>query len=404
MMRILFVDDEPSILEGLKRLLRKERGTWEMVFACGAEEALRHCDEAPFDVIVTDMRMPGMDGAELLRIVHQRHPSTIRFVLSGHADRDSVVRVARVAHQYLSKPCDPERLKESVRYALELRSTLENPSLRDLVGSLHSLPSLPETYRALVDAMADPATELSDVAAIVERDVAMSAKVLQLVNSSFFGTARRIGEIRGAATYLGFNAIRDLVLAIEVFRPPTDCDDDTIATLASLEARAFQTAVLAKQLCRDKVQGDLAFTGGLLHDVGCILLATQLPEFFRRAVEDSVRSGRPLQVVEKEMCGQTHAEVGAFLLGAWGLPYPIVEVVAYHHRPSDLGRSAFDELTAVHVATALIEAGTAGSSHVPAKSRIDFRYLEAIGCADRLTEWLEQGATEARCGAGEGGR
>ncbi|MBV9849174.1 MAG: response regulator [Armatimonadetes bacterium] len=115
MIRVLFVDDESHILSGLQRMLRPLRHEWAMTFAEGGPAALDALAGAEFDVIVTDMRMPGMSGAQLLAEVRRRHPRVARIVLSGQSDREHLQQLAQTPHEYLSKPCDTELLKETVR-------------------------------------------------------------------------------------------------------------------------------------------------------------------------------------------------------------------------------------------------------------------------------------------------
>src|ERR1017187_6368046 len=114
MKNLLFVDDEVRVLQGLQRQLYGMRNEWNMNFKEGGAKALDFMASAPVDVIVTDMMMPGMDGAQLLTEVMKRHPDTIRIVLSGHADREAILRLVGPAHQYLSKPCDAEELRNAI--------------------------------------------------------------------------------------------------------------------------------------------------------------------------------------------------------------------------------------------------------------------------------------------------
>jgi hypothetical protein len=175
-------------------------------------------EASPFDVIVSDMRMPGMDGAALLSLVREKYPQVVRIILSSQAELSTALRVVPVAHQFLSKPCDAQMLRVAIERACHLKALLHDDSIRSMVGGLGELPSLPRTYHALTLALADPNTSIQKVAAIVEFDVGIAAKILQLVNSAFFGIARSITNIQGAVGYLGVSTLRSLVLSVEVFR------------------------------------------------------------------------------------------------------------------------------------------------------------------------------------------
>ncbi len=114
MKRVLFVDDEPKVLAGLQRMLRPLRHEWRMTFAAGGAEALAMLERGPFDVLVTDMRMPGIDGPQLLEEVRRRFPHVLRIALTGQYHGDAVQRSAALAHYHLAKPCDPDMLKEAI--------------------------------------------------------------------------------------------------------------------------------------------------------------------------------------------------------------------------------------------------------------------------------------------------
>ena len=228
MRRVLFVDDELSMLEGLRRMMHAQRHEWEMAFAAGGEAALALMEASPFDVIVSDMGMPGMDGARLLAQVRDRHPQVVRIVLSGEMELSTALRVVPVAHQFLAKPCDAGTLRVAVERACHLRGLLTDDSIRSTVGALRDLPSPPRTYDLLTKALTDPDTSLQALARIVEQDVGTSAKILQLVNSAFFGLANSITNIEHAVIYLGINTLRCLVVSLEVFSQP-DLDESLAA-------------------------------------------------------------------------------------------------------------------------------------------------------------------------------
>ena len=185
---VLFVDDQQEILDGLRDALRGQRHAWRMTFAPDAQQALAQMREAPVDVVVSDMRMPGMDGAELLGEIQRDHPDTIRIVLSGYADSLALTRAAGVAHRFLAKPADTEDLVRVIERSCALHELSAQVSRNRTSAALSSLPSAPLAYVELTRMLNDERASARDVAEVVERDVAMAAKVLQLANSAFFGT------------------------------------------------------------------------------------------------------------------------------------------------------------------------------------------------------------------------
>ena len=349
--RILFVDDEPMVLTGIQRSLRTMRKEWEMAFATSGPEALEMLARAPFDVVVSDMRMPGMDGAELLEQVKTRFPQTVRFVLSGQSEREAILRSVGPTHQYLSKPCDGEELKQKIIHAFALRELLDNPQLKEIVSRLQTVPSLPQLYVAVTDALRLPDVSVAKIADLVAQDMGMTSKVLQLVNSAFFGLPCRVSNPQQAVSLLGIDNVKALVLSVHVF---SELEGQSTQEMSFLWSHSMHTAALAKaithsQHCKQTIE-DEAFAAGLLHDVGRLVLASvcgnQYQSVFRIAAEEPAS----ISEIEQGVFGCSHAEVGAYLLGLWGLPDPIVEAVAWHHSPSRAGLSAFSPVIAVHVA------------------------------------------------------
>lgn len=386
-MRVLFVDDEPNILSGLRRILRGQRKEWEMTFVESGQSALEAMDEASSDVIVSDMKMPGMDGAELLSRVREKHPSTIRIALSGQTDSNMIYRCVQHAHQYLAKPCDADSLVSAVQRAFKLRDLMQDDKLNAIVADLTSLPSLPEQYEKIMQEIQSDDPSLQKVGEIIETDVAMSAKILQLVNSAFFGLAHNLSSPAEAAMYLGVDVLRSLVLTTGVF---SQFDEEKIdaKTIKSVWDHSTQLGALAKEIALDQTSesliGDYALMGGLLADAGKLIFAANFPEDFAK-VEAAISSEQRLDYeIEREVLGHGHPEVGAYLVGLWGLPNPVVECVAYHHAPAECAETEFSPLSAVHIANAIICAD--GDQE---DMQLDLGHIEQIGVSDKLTAWTE---------------
>src|SRR3984957_13143585 len=208
MKRLLFVDDEPRVLQGLKAGLYTRRRDWDMHFAEGGAKAIELMRDSHFDVLVTDLRMPGVDGTTLVARARADFPGTIRVVLSGYADERQSQGLVSLAHRYLSKPCEPERLEECIDRCLTTQALIESPDLRVRLGAVGALPPMPRTFAALQRALADPSIELSKVSGIIEKDPAVSAKVLQVCNSAFFRLPRRVSTIKRSYYWRGSLKIR----------------------------------------------------------------------------------------------------------------------------------------------------------------------------------------------------
>jgi HD-like signal output (HDOD) protein len=392
MTHILFVDDEPRVLDGLKRMLRSMRHEWVMTFVNSGEEALSTLAQSPFDVVVSDMRMPGMDGAQLLNEVQRRYPRCVRIVLSGQSDQEMIYQSIGATHQFLSKPCEAEELKATIQRACVLRALLASESLRSLVAGIQTIPSLPTLYMEIKQEAQSDTSSLKSIGAIIAKDMGMTAKILQLVNSAFFGAPRTLSNPEEAVSLLGLERVQALILTVHVFSQFTTAAGGSGFQVDRLWGESMGIGALARAIAVDEKlpphKVEQAYTAGLLHDVGMLVLASNMTQRYNAILESVAKEGRPLPEVEQRELGVTHAEVGAYLLGLWGLGDPIVEAVAFHHHPSECMGEIFSPLTAVHVASALHQESSHPSTEdVP--SQIDAVYLEKLHMTSRLSHWRE---------------
>ncbi|MBK6685750.1 MAG: HDOD domain-containing protein [Deltaproteobacteria bacterium] len=353
-MRVLLVDDELRVVEGLNRMLYAIAPDWEVETASSGAEALARLAEVTCDVVISDMMMPLMSGAELLEKVRERHPSAARIILSGQTDRHASMRVLNVAHQFLDKPCPPERLVDTVERLQALRRELEDPRVLATVGRVGSLPSAPTLYLELnrLLAMDNPPEEA--VRRLLSQEPAMGAKVLQLANSSFFGRGMTVASVDVAVKRLGLRLVRELVLAAEVFRPVPGVD---LHFVDALQMRALRAVRLVRSIMRNSKDVELAATAAILADVGQLL--------------ERMDSGPPASRSEDP---RFHASLGAYLLSLWSLPPVLVEAVARHHgpwpEPPTLGVSS-----AVYLAHSMV-----------AGEVVDQAFVDALGLKERLPE------------------
>ncbi len=394
--RIIFVDDEPNVIDGLRRMLRKQQSEWDMEFASGGSEALEKMAASSFDVIVTDLQMPGMTGFELLERVIEEHPDAARIVLSGSGGETATSQALRVAHQYLAKPTDPETLKKAIARACPLEHIVRNERIRAAVASCEKLPSMPTLCAEITRAVESETSDARDIAEIISRDMAMSAKILQLVNSSFFGIGRRVSSVEQTVALLGVIRIKGLVLTDHVFKAfalPRRLDG---FSMEALWYHSLVVAEVARLISKAEKQvgdrPDQAFTAGLLHDVGMLVLACQHVDEFEEVLRTVEADRRPICEAEMDLLNVTHAEIGAYLLGLWGLPMRLVEAVALHHSPNEIAYDGLCALSAVHAADALVsdvERSESNGAERLFAPKLDMAYLERVGLAHRLERWRE---------------
>jgi HD-like signal output (HDOD) protein/CheY-like chemotaxis protein len=339
---VLFVDDEANVLQALRRSLRRKAGEWDMVFAGSGPEALETMAARPFDIVVTDMRMPGMDGAQLLLEVRRRHPDAIRFVLSGQSDEESVYRSIGISHQYLSKPCEGDVLVGRIDRALALRQHFRNPALRALIGGRLEIPARPAIFTRLIAALTDSRTMTRHIAGIIELDPGLATRVLQAANSAFFGPAREVTSIERAVELLGFDVLKGIALKQDVLNM-LPADPAGSNPPESVFDHSVRVAALARSITAlpgfDPRLGDDCYALGLLHDLGIVILA-RLQEGLHDAGEGTYLER------ERLLLGVGHDEVMSYVLGLWGLPDMMVEAVMRHHEQPPAG-GALSQASAV---------------------------------------------------------
>jgi HD-like signal output (HDOD) protein len=382
---VLFVDDEQQILDGLRNVMRKHRSSWETTFVSSGAAALEHLASHGVDVVVSDMRMPEMDGAQLLTLVRELYPATARIVLTGQASRSDLLRVLPIAQQILSKPCDPNVLSATIERTCKAQALLSNPKLQALVGGLDSLPTFPKCYQLLSEVMQRDDATVADIARIVEQDAGLSVKSLAMANAAYFGLGQPTTSIPAAVRHIGFALLRALALSTDIFGE-IDSRMLVSSSLRNLPDHSLLKAQLAKSFVTDRSLADEAFTAALMLDIGMIVLARRLPDTYLQILACAEEGPRPLQEIELEQLGFTHAEVGAYLLGMWGLPPGLLEIVASHHLPALIEISENPIAAAVHLADLFADPARLASPDptadiaAPIRERADVQHF--------LPEWL----------------
>jgi len=385
--RILFVDDEPLILEVLELTVDSMKDEWSMAFANSGQDALALLAKRSFDIVVSDMHMPGISGAQLLNEVMKRYPATVRIILSGYAEEDLVMKCVGATHQFLHKPFDLKALRILLERIRGLKRRVHSVEIQKLLTKKQRMPSIPAVYFSILEALQDPECPIERIGEIVSSDSGLTAKLLQLVNSAFFGFAREVASAEEAVMLLGIGTIRSLALTMHLFSKFDTAQGDA-NSLTQVWSHSLRVARLAKRIAElegasDKIIEE-AFTAGLLHDVGKMIMAENPANKYLELLSQVHREKRSLVEAEQQLLNATHAEVGAYLLDLWGLPAPLVEAVAYHHAPSQSSEEVFSALTSVHVANALEQEVNEepGEQHP-----LDLEYLKRLKLDGRIETW-----------------
>jgi len=355
---VMFVDDEPRILDGLRRMLRTERSRWDMSFAPGGAEALAAMQDRPCDVVVSDFRMPGMDGGDLLSRVRALYPGTARVILSGQTGEDNVLRVIALSHQFLSKPTSREQLVQTLDRLLAAQAASGDDSARRDAAMVQSLPSAPSILPELITVLDAEDSSAGSIAAVIEHDPAATAKVLQLANSSASMVGQQISDVAQAVALLGPPTVRGLVLMHDVVRSLDPAGLLPARWIQELTEHSVRTSRLARLLADGAPWEHEAFTAGLLHEVGQLVLASSRGDGYPavlRVWADADASPTTLDAAETAAFGTCHSEAGANLLQLWGLPVSVVSAVAEHAR-ADVCQKVDDPGSAVALAHRIVEA------------------------------------------------
>ena len=390
--RILFVDDEPMVLKGLQRTLRKMRDEWEMTFASSSKEALDILGAEPYDVIVSDLRMPEMDGTQLLAEVKSKHPEVVRIILSGQVEQEATFKSVQLAHQSLSKPCDADILKHTLNKLFGLRNLLADESIKRIVSQTETLPSLPAVYTEIVSELQAPDPSVQKVGDIIANDLAMAAKILQVVNSAFFGLVRKISNPKEAVMLLGTETIKALVLSVKIFSEFNQKKFEWF-NFGDLFNHSMSVSMFAQTITKEeRLDQNLvnhSLMAGMFHDLGKLILVTNFQAPYQKLLTEARQTGKNLWDLENDLFGTSHAEIGAYLMGLWGLEYPVIEAIAYHHCPGKSLSNSTGLLTAVHFGDVFDRLRNDGNDQDSGNGwrRLDRGYLDNLGVADRINNW-----------------
>lgn len=418
------MDNDLGASRELRKILCLMCPDWDIDIVISGEEALHLMSESSFDVLVSDIYLQGMNGVELLGAVSERYPETVRIIHAEVSDPETVLKSTMTVHQFLTKPCCAEIMKKTIERTCKLRDMLNNETLKKIVAGTKNLPSLPVLYNSIVSEMQSSEPSLRKVGHFISQDVSMSAKILQLVNSAFFALPRKITNLQHASVFVGIESLKALVLSIHLFSSFTEDAELSGFSITKMWNHCLITGGLARDIARaEKASGNVAeeaMIAGMLHDIGKLIML-KVPRQYKKVIKLIETTGCDSAEAEYTVMKTSHSELGAYLLGLWGLPGNVVESVAFHHNPSRLiermfimsneslkeglikteskdsilipqptanHSNEFTALTAVHIANALTmqEVISEESTLFP---YVDMSYLKTLDLTDRLPKWVE---------------
>lgn len=387
---VLFISDEPEILTSAKRILYLNHYDWKMLQATTTAAALKLLEEHPVRVIVWDISQPAAGKQEFLVTVKNRWPQSVRIVLADPSVCDANCMASGLVHQFLQKPCPADVVIQTIEKAFQTEDVIDDSNLKNILVQLKTIPSQPSAYTQIVEEIKKSDVSTATVGKIISQDVSMSAKILHLVNSAFFSLPQTIIDPTQAVVMLGVETIRDLVLAIGIFSQ-FDLSKQEKFELNNLWNHSQRTSSLAKTIVTqcggNKQQINHALIAGLVHDIGKLVLADNLPDQYEAFMKKCPKQKTSLYEVEIAEMGTSHAHIGAYLLGVWGLPDPIIQGVIGHHNLWVTGQKPSIVTLAVHIANVLdYQTHPLVDSIIPIPT-LGTAEVEAYNMRSRLDEW-----------------
>jgi len=327
---LLFVDDDSMVLNALERTFFEAEFT--TFFTQSAIDAYDILEKNTVDLVVSDIRMLPVSGADFLREVKKRYPNTIRIVLSAYGDRNMMVKVIceGLAQVYILKPWDNQKLISQISHLISMHRNLMEIQKTIGTGIAYHLPVLPSLYTKML-VMIEEGKSLKEIAAIIETDPATTANILKLANSSFFGLT--ISTVHQALVYLGVTSVKDIVLVSELFAETADTENHDLRH--QINNHMVYTSKLLhglhQHLLASRIPEEFS-VAGLLADIGRLFLLEYNPDKYRSALTRYIDGQEiPLAELERMQLGFSHTQLGALILDWWNLPVSLVEASLYHH-------------------------------------------------------------------------
>jgi putative nucleotidyltransferase with HDIG domain len=388
---ILLVDEDILVLKALKRSLRQFNDQWTVSYAQFPREALEQLEQGSIDVLITEVHLTTAEGELFLRSFLTKHPKAARIILTGYTTIDAIFKFAGLAHQLLAKPWSDQTLVETIQRADLISRMLSNDHLKRTLNLIENFPSIPSVYLELSEKLKTGEPSLLEIGEIIIRDPSLIIKLLQIVNSPFYGLPMPVTDPQKAVALLGLDLVKGIVLTSGLFN---QYEKKKIANfqIDALWHHSLQTANIVRQIAKKENLGkeisEASFIASLLHDVGKIIIASNFPDEFKEICNRATSEGLPIWHMEQHVLGASHAEIGAYLLGLWGLPLAVIKAVQEHHQPILNGHSGIDQTALVHIANA-IEKSAFG---LPGDAFVDLNpeFIAHLHLNESIAQWQKQ--------------
>lgn len=350
MKKILIVDDDINIRSSLSDAFLDT--DYEIITRENGLAALEFLKSATVDLVISDMRMPEIDGYELLSKIKEKYPKVIRIIMVDSAEEASVFKVIlqNTAKFCILKPWNNEKVLEYIGQIFETEEILNSNDLLHLINNIEKLPTIDSSYQKILH-MIERDADTGAISAEIEKDFAISTKLLQLANSAYYGL--RTGSVKHATVYLGLQNLKSLIYSTSILNTFNSASAQDQQKVNDLWSHAILTSKLLHyiyEVFMIKKLPEAAYSAGLLHNIGTLILINNRIEDYTTVINKARIKSLDLLDVEREAFHVTHQEAGGYLASWWKLPFPIVEAALYHHRPLDAGVLNKEVIAAVHLA------------------------------------------------------
>ncbi|WP_320174701.1 response regulator [Maridesulfovibrio sp.] len=387
---ILFIDNDKEQLRMLDKQLSALKKRWQVDYASNKEEAMEQLRTRPYDIIAMELNVDGFEGDELLDEIKYRQPGSIRFIISESVNSENYLKFVKYAHQFITKPYTQSELIGKIKKSLRLKNIFLNERAAKGIASIEELPTMPELFLKLERELNKEDVLISNIGKMIGEDMSMTAGLLKLVNSPFFGLYSKVTNPEQAVTLLGLDNLKGLVLGIHLFNSTKNTKFDF--SIEELGKHCQYTALMARSIIKaeggSNEQAEHTFLAGFLHDIGKLVLATSYPDEYSTILSIVRETNIPVPEAEKDILGFTHAEIGAYLLAIWGFDEDIIEAIYCHHKPQRLGSVDLSPAVAIHVANSFDhELRVKNSEYAP--HLLSAEWLEQNEFSSKLPEWLQ---------------
>ncbi len=344
---ILFVDDEKAILNSIRREFFGS--PYKIYVASSGKEALEILEESPIHLIVSDMKMPGMDGYELLKKVKILYPSVIRLILSGFTDEKTVFKSIynNLAKLFITKPWKKDDFRKAIEDVFKTEELLSNNLTLKFVMEIGKLPTIPSILTKISEVIENDNHNIDEIVELIESDITLSSEVLRIINSSFYGI--KTASVKNAVLSLGLVNLKTIITTAEVFKSGYDFYNKNLIWEHSNLTNNILIELYNKIL--NKKIPDYYSTAGLLHDIGKVaffkIYNEEYDELYKTKGNLSLEE---INKLEKEKFNVSHEELGGYLLRWWDIPYAIVESALYHHNPMLSSEANRELVSMIHIA------------------------------------------------------